>query len=172
MQRLNRTLFPLLGCVVAAMLTLSACGSDSSPDDADQPPATSAQNSDDEQSAAPPASEPTGRFTLDGETWDLTYDTADLNARCTIVANSASVRGMRTPDGSQVELDVAETPENVAIATYLDATGKALRRVETGESSQAPEWNIDGSTIRVSGLWAHRLDSSQPEVKGELEITC
>jgi hypothetical protein len=181
-------------CVATvAVLALGACGDDGEPAASDRSSDTTAAESGDpstsgtdaERQGGTDASDghgdtavgttgaPTGSLTLDGETWTLTYDAADPNATCQIlVGNTAVVSGMRTPDGNRVDVSVQDIPRDNAIATYFADDETPAWSAWTGESSEAPEWSIDGSTVRLSGRWLDRLDPSQPEVDGDLEVTC
>ncbi|MGB3409882.1 MAG: hypothetical protein WBA45_01690 [Microthrixaceae bacterium] len=181
LTRLTRLTPTLLISITVATFTLAGCGGDTSTEPADRSATTSASpdepaegsDANDDPEATNSASEPTGRLILDGETWDLTYDADDPNAQCKVIAGSVGVvSGMRTPDGNRVDLSVQTVPSDYAMATYFDDKEVPLRAIETDVSSEAPEWSVDGSTIRVSGLWVHRHDPSQPEVEGELEVTC
>jgi hypothetical protein len=192
MHRSVPTVLRTLGTATAAVLVLGACGgdgdsaSDGSIDTtAAEPGDSSTSGTDGERQDGTDATEgagatgggttgaPTGTLTLDGETWALTYDAADPNATCQIlVGNTAVVSGMRTPDGNRVDVSVQDIPRDNAIATYFDDDETPAWSAWTGESSEAPEWSIDGSTVRLSGRWLDRLDPSQPEVDGDLEVTC
>lgn len=181
MQRLTRLTTTLLASLAMATLTLAGCGGDTPTEGADQPTTTSASRDEpaeatdakNDPDATNSTGEPTGRLVLDGETWDLTYDADDPNAQCKVIGDTVGVvSGMRTPDGNRVDLNVQTIPSDSAMATYFDDKEVPLRAAETGVSSQAPKWSIEGSTIQVSGLWVHRTDPSQPEVEGELEVTC
>ncbi|HTO01748.1 MAG TPA: hypothetical protein VL068_13845 [Microthrixaceae bacterium] len=132
-----------------------------------------ASDDGDDTTAAPPAGEPTGRLTLGGQTWDLTYDADDPNAVCQIIANStAIVSGMRTPDGNRVDLNATQAAMTGARATYFNDNEDPVLAVAADGSSKEPEWGFDGSSIRVKGLWFDLNDPSKPEVQGELEVTC
>lgn len=180
MQRLTRTTSVLIGLATLAALTLSGCGSDATP--AAQKPVTASESSagdagdvsaTDGDPAEAPASEPTGRLTLDGETWDLTYDADDPNASCRVVANTlVIVSGMRTPNGNRVNIHAVVASPSGASATYFDDNENPVRAVRADVSSEAPKWSLDGSTVRISGLWALLNDLTQPQVEGEVEVTC
>lgn len=165
--------FALLAVAVLVTFTLAGCGGDDT-SAAEKPAATTA--SPDEASEAPdaendPAHKATGRLTLDGESLVLTQ-ADETEAACLIVGQTAIVSQMLTPAGHRVDLKVQEIPKANVSATLYDGNVKPLRTVMTDLSSKAPEWSIEGSTVRVKGLWNHRTDPSQPEVEGEVEVTC
>ncbi len=176
MPRLTRTPLALLGVMALTALTLVGCASDTAPP-AEEPAATSGSSpgeaSGTNDDPATPTDEPTGRLTLDGEIWDLTYDADDPNAGCTIVAGAmAIVSGMRTPDGNRVDLHALATMPSSAIATYFDDNENPSLAVSADVSSEEPKWRIEGTTFRMSGLWANLNDLSQPQVRGEVDVTC
>lgn len=172
MQRHVRNAFTIAGLVALATLTLTSCGSDAAPRST---PGTLGENSGAHGSSAstPPASEPSGRLTLDGQTWNLKYDADDPNATCQVIAaNTVIVSGMRTPNGNRVDLHGSVSSPSKVSAAYFDDNERPSQMASADVSSETPQWSIDGSTVRLSGPWAQLGDLSQPEVWGELEITC
>jgi hypothetical protein len=116
---------------------------------------------------------PTGQLTLDGETFELTFDAADPNALCQrLPGNSMVVSGMRTPDGNRVDITVQDVPRDNAMATYFGDDEVPLWSSATDGSSTPPEWSVDGTTVQLTGTWFNRLDSTVAEVDGELVVTC
>jgi hypothetical protein len=174
MHRPVPTIHRLLAVVVVAAFVLGACSGDDGAESSATTAATTPEATepvDDETTT--PSGDPTGRLTLDGETWELTYDAEDPNASCQIlVGNTAVVSGMRTPEGNRVDVTVQDIPRDNATATYYSDDEIPAWSAWTGESSEAPEWSIDGTTVSLSGRWINRLDPTQPEVDGDLEVTC
>lgn len=179
MKRRNLPLVALLSAIAVATLTLAGCGGSSSNNAADRPVKSKTHapektpNADGEPAETPRTNGPTGRLTLDGQTWNLTYDADDPNAECQIIAeNTAIVSGMRTPNGNRVDLSAMEFMISKATATYFNDGENPVLAVSAEGSSKEPEWSFDGSTVRVKGLWFDLNDSAKPEVEGELEVTC
>lgn len=172
MPRLTRTTLALLSAVALASATLAGCASEAAPP-ADQQPATTEQSSPGKSTETPgTGGEPTGQFTLAGQTWELTLDANDPNAACDVIAGAmANVHAMRTPEGNGLGIIYLEAMPDHAIATYSDPSNARLAWISTEWSSRAPEWSLNGSTIRVSGLWKTD-EGSKTEAEGVLEITC
>jgi hypothetical protein len=116
---------------------------------------------------------PTGQLTLDGETFELTFDAGDPNALCQrLPGNSMVVSGMRTPEGNRVNITVQDVPRDNAMATYFGSDEVPLWSAATDGSSTPPEWSVDGTTVQLTGTWFNRLDTTLAEVDGELVVTC
>jgi hypothetical protein len=116
---------------------------------------------------------PTGQLTLDGETFELTFDADDPNALCQkLPGNMMAVSGMRTPAGNRVDITVQDIPRDNAMATYYGDDETPLWSSATDGSSTPPEWSVDGTTVQLTGTWFNRIDTSLAEVDGELIITC
>ncbi len=176
MRRLTRNRLVLLTVAALMAFTLAGCGSEDT--SATKKPAETSPNEASEAHDAgnDPVSKATGRLTLDGESLELTQ-ADDAEALCLIagndtIGNTAIVSHMFTPAGNRVDLKVQEVPRENVSATLYDDNVNPLRTVMTDLSSETPEWSIDGSTVRVKGLWGHRADPSQPEFEGEVEVTC
>jgi hypothetical protein len=182
------TRFGPIGIAVVVVLTVVACGSDGSSgdvssvvieSDADEvidatetdAPVTVSSGAD--ASGDDSTSTPTGQLTLDGETFELTFDAADPNSLCQRLAgNSTVVSGMRTPEGNRVNITVQDVPRDNAMATLFGDDEVPLWSAATDGSSSPPEWSVDGTTVELTGKWFNRRDTNLAEVDGELVVTC
>jgi hypothetical protein len=183
--RFGPAAFPV---VVALALAVVSCGSEESSVDVssvvvesdadevagatetDAPPATS---SGADAPGGDSTGMPTGQLTLDGETFELTFDAADPDALCQrLPGNSMVVTGMRTPEGNRVHITVQDVPRDIAMATYFGDDEVPLWSAATDGSSSPPEWSVDGTTVQLTGQWFNILDTTLAEVDGEIVVTC
>jgi hypothetical protein len=144
--------------------------------DAPVPVSSDADRSGDGSTVMPmetPTGMPTGQLTLDGETFELTFDAADPDAVCQrLPGNSIVATGMRTSQGNRVHITVQDVPRDIAMATYFGDDEVPLWSAATDGSSSSPEWSVDGTTVQLTGKWFNVLDTTLAEVDGEIVVTC